>query len=111
MLDALFCLTILAHGGSTSGRRAQLALGVNGLECDEAVLTGEATPAEKSADDVSLTINHMEYSEVREGRTRYTVEADTARHYEQQQQPDGKMLEVGKVWVTRIGIEPHFLFH
>jgi len=31
MLDALFCLTLLAHGGPTSGRRAQLALGVNGL--------------------------------------------------------------------------------
>jgi len=31
MLDALFCLTLLAHGGPTSGRRAQLALGINGL--------------------------------------------------------------------------------
>jgi LPS export ABC transporter protein LptC len=43
--------------------------------------------ANKNSDDnSSLTINHMEYSEVRQGRTRYTVEADTARHYEQQQQ-------------------------
>ena len=31
MLDALFCLTLLTQGGSASGRRAQLALGVNGL--------------------------------------------------------------------------------
>ncbi len=52
------------------------------------VPTSQALPAaDKNADDTSsLTINHMEYSEVREGRTRYTVEADTARHYEQQQQ-------------------------
>jgi len=43
--------------------------------------------ADKNPDDnSSLTINHMEYSEVTQGRTRYTVEADTARHYEQQQQ-------------------------
>jgi LPS export ABC transporter protein LptC len=50
--------------------------------------TSPALPAaDKSADEgSSLTIQHMEYSEVREGRTRYTVEADTARHYEQQQQ-------------------------
>lgn len=52
------------------------------------VPTSQALPAaDKNADDTSsLTINHMEYSEVRQGRTRYTVEADTARHYEQQQQ-------------------------
>lgn len=31
MLDALFCLTLLMQGGSASGRRSQLALGVNGL--------------------------------------------------------------------------------
>jgi NADH:ubiquinone oxidoreductase subunit 2 (subunit N) len=31
MLDALFCLTLLARGGPTSGRRAQLVLGLNGL--------------------------------------------------------------------------------
>jgi LPS export ABC transporter protein LptC len=46
------------------------------------VPAADATPDDSS----SLTINHMEYSEVRQGRTRYTVEADTARHYEQQQQ-------------------------
>ena len=52
------------------------------------VPTSQALPAaDKNADDTSsLTINHMEYSEVSQGRTRYTVEADTARHYEQQQQ-------------------------
>jgi LPS export ABC transporter protein LptC len=52
------------------------------------VRTSQALPAAgKNADDTSsLTINHMEYSDVRQGRTRYTVEADTARHYEQQQQ-------------------------
>jgi len=52
------------------------------------VPTSQAPPAaDKNPDDnSSLTINHMEYSEVRQGRTRYTVEADTARHYEQQQQ-------------------------
>jgi LPS export ABC transporter protein LptC len=52
------------------------------------VPTPQTLPAaDKNADDTSsLTINHMEYSEVRQGRTRYTVEADTARHYEQQQQ-------------------------
>jgi len=31
MLDALFCATLVTQGGSTSGRRAQLALGINGL--------------------------------------------------------------------------------
>lgn len=31
LLDALLCLTILVRGGQGSGRRAQLALGVNGL--------------------------------------------------------------------------------
>ncbi|HVO84439.1 MAG TPA: LPS export ABC transporter periplasmic protein LptC [Syntrophobacteria bacterium] len=52
------------------------------------VPSSQALPAaDKSAGDTSsLTINHMEYSDVSQGRTRYTVEADTARHYEQQQQ-------------------------
>jgi len=31
MLDGLFCLILLARGGSSSGRRAQVALGLNGL--------------------------------------------------------------------------------
>ena len=31
MLDALFCATLVTQGGLASGRRAQLALGVNGL--------------------------------------------------------------------------------
>jgi LPS export ABC transporter protein LptC len=52
------------------------------------VPTSQAVPpADQNGDDTSsLTINHMEYSEVSQGRTRYTVEANTARHYEQQQQ-------------------------
>lgn len=31
MLDALFCLSLLTQGGTASGWRAQLALGINGL--------------------------------------------------------------------------------
>jgi hypothetical protein len=31
LLDGLFCLILLARGGSSSGRRAQVALGLNGL--------------------------------------------------------------------------------
>jgi formate hydrogenlyase subunit 3/multisubunit Na+/H+ antiporter MnhD subunit len=31
VLDALFCLSVLARGGPTSGRRAQVALGLNGV--------------------------------------------------------------------------------
>ena len=31
LLDALFCLTLLARGGANSGRRAQIVLGLNGL--------------------------------------------------------------------------------
>jgi LPS export ABC transporter protein LptC len=36
-------------------------------------------------DKADLTINHMEYCDVKNGWTCYTVRADTARHYDQEQ--------------------------
>lgn len=43
--------------------------------------------AQSTSDDKAhLTINHLEYSDVAHGRTRYTVKADTARHYANEQQ-------------------------
>jgi LPS export ABC transporter protein LptC len=52
-----------------------------------AVSTSSSSEAAKptSDDRPYLTINHMEYNDVRKGRTHYTVQADTARHYDQEQ--------------------------
>jgi LPS export ABC transporter protein LptC len=51
---------------------------------------GSNSPSPEAAtptvdDKADLIISHMEYSDVKKGRTCYTVEADTARHYEQKQ--------------------------
>jgi LPS export ABC transporter protein LptC len=52
--------------------------------------SGSNSPSPEAAkptvdDKADLIINHMEYSDVKKGRTCYTVEADTARHYDQEQ--------------------------
>jgi LPS export ABC transporter protein LptC len=52
------------------------------------VSTRQGPEAARSNSDekAQLTINHMEYSDVRQGRTRYTVQADMARHYAEEQE-------------------------
>lgn len=52
--------------------------------------SGSTSPSPEAAkptvdDKADLTISHMEYSDVKKGRTYYTVQADTARHYDQEQ--------------------------
>jgi lipopolysaccharide export system protein LptC len=57
------------------------------LKFGPAVSTFSSPEAAKptSDDRPYLTISHLEYSDVRKGRTYYTVQADTGRHYDQEQ--------------------------